>query len=200
MTDPRKKFFDGLAAECDLMLTSEDLGRLSGLVDSLGVSEGMHVLDVGCGTGVLFDLLRRKVESDGLVAGVDLSGEMARVAQRNFPFDNVFIVQTSVTDLPFGDSTFDLSVSFASFPHFSDKQKALREIGRVLRPGARFHIMHLQSSDELAKLHHGIGGAVGCDRLPSQNRLREMLAASDFGDVQVEDRSGLYLASAVNTK
>ncbi len=200
MSDPLKKFFDSLAAEWDLQFTAEDLERLSRLVDTLNAREGMDILDLGCGTGVLFDLLRRKVGSEGMVTGVDLSIQMARVAYRNFPFDNVTVVDANVINLPFLDSSFDMAVSFSAFPHFSDKVKALKEIRRVLKPKAMFHIIHLQSSGELAHEHHQTGGPIEHHELPSAPMLYEMFAASGFVNSNIKDHSGLYLASAENSK
>jgi ubiquinone/menaquinone biosynthesis C-methylase UbiE len=186
MRDSHKDFFDRLAEEWDLNFTAEDLERLSHLVDSLGVSEGMDIIDLGCGTGVLFDLLRRRVGPDGSVTGVDYSIEMVRVAHRNFPFDNVNVV--------------DMAVSFSAFPHFSDKQRVLKEVNRVLKSGAMFYIIHLQSSKDLASMHKRIGGPVEHDHLPTPEELRQMFSASSFTDVNIEDHPGLFLASAVNTK
>jgi len=198
--DIHQAFFDKLAAEWDLMFTAEDLERLSHLVDSLDVARGMDILDLGCGTGVLFDMLRRKVGPDGTVTGVDFSIQMARIAHRNFPFDNVTVVDADVINLPFQSSVFDMAVSFAAFPHFSNKQAALQEIDRVLKPNALFHIIHLQSSKELADMHLEIGGAVAHDELPSEAELRRMFADSRFTDISIEDHPGLYLASARNAK
>jgi ubiquinone/menaquinone biosynthesis C-methylase UbiE len=200
MRDPHQEFFDSLAAEWDLRFTAEDLERLSNLVGSLEVHQGMDILDLGCGTGVLFDMLRRKVGPDGSVTGVDFSREMARVAHRNFPFDNVNVVEADVCNLPFHDSVFDMAVSFAAFPHFADKQLALKEIGRVLKPGAMLYIIHLQSSKDIEQVHRRIGAPVAGDTLPTQEELRRMFAASCFTDVNIEDHPGLYLASAVNSK
>ncbi|MBD3257217.1 methyltransferase domain-containing protein [candidate division GN15 bacterium] len=200
MHDPHQEFFDKLAAEWDKTFTAEDLERLQHLVDSLEVDEGMDIIDIGCGTGVLFDMLRRQVGPGGSVTGVDFSIEMVRVAHRNFPFENVNVVDADVSNLPFVDSVFDMAVSFAAFPHFAQKQKALKEISRVLRRDARYYIIHLESSTDLAKMHQRIGGVVAEDRLPSEDELREMFEHSHFSDVNIEDHTGLYLASAVNTK
>jgi len=198
--DKHQEFFDKLAAEWDLMFTAEDLERLSHVVDKLEVKEGMDILDLGCGTGVLFDMLRRRVGPGGMVTGVDFSIQMAQKAHRNFPFDNVTVVDADAINLPFADSTYDMAVSFAAFAHFSDKKRALSELDRVLKPGARFYILHLQSSRELAEIHDRIGGVVREDKLPTEAELREMFVASNFEQIQIEDHPGLYLASAVNVK
>ena len=198
--DKHQEFFDRLAAEWDLMFTAEDLERLSHVVDRLEIREGMDILDLGCGTGILFDLLRRRVGPGGLVTGVDFSIQMAQKAHRNFPFENVTVVDADAINLPFGDSTYDMAVSFSAFAHFSDKKKALSELDRVLKPGAPFHIFHLASSLELAEEHNRIGGIVQDDKLPTESELREMFAASSFEKVSIQDHPGLYLATAVNVK
>jgi ubiquinone/menaquinone biosynthesis C-methylase UbiE len=198
--DKHQQFYDELAAEWDLMFTAEDLERLSRIVDRLGVAEGMDILDLGCGTGILFDMLRRKVGDRGSVTGVDFSLKMAQKAHRNFPFANVNVVDADAIMLPFVDSTFDMAVAFSAFPHFSDQQRAIDETHRVLKPNAKFYIIHLVSSKELSELHHKIGGVVANDEIPPADKLRAMLTASKLTNVVIEDHPGLYLASAVNSK
>lgn len=200
MQNLHQEFFDKLAAGWDLQFTAEDLERLSHLVEKLPINPGMSILDLGCGTGILFDFLRRRVGPAGLVTGVDFSLGMVRQARRNSPFSNLTIVQADACHLPFKDSSYDLAISFAAFPHFEDKAAAIREAGRVLKKGASFFIIHLASSEELAALHHRAGGAVASDMIPPEKELRRMLAEARFKDVQIEDRPGLYLASGVNAK
>lgn len=200
MHDKHQEFFDRLAEEWDLMFTAEDLERLIHIVDSLGVPENIDILDIGCGTGILFDMLRRKVGPEGSVTGVDFSFEMAQKAVRNFPFPNVNVVDADAVALPFADSTFDMAVAFSAFPHFSNQQLAIDETHRVLKEGGRFIIIHLESATEIAQLHQRIGGAVEKDELPADDKLREMFEASKFTDISISDHTGLYLAQAINTK
>ena len=198
--DQHQSFFDALAAEWDLRFTAEDLERLGHIVDRLGAEEGMDILDLGCGTGILFDMLRRRVGAEGSVTGIDFSLEMAVKAHRNFPFANVNVVDGDAVNLPFRDSTFDMAVAFSSFPHFSDQHEAVHAIHRVLNDGAHCHIIHLVSSREIAEMHHAAGGIIENDEIPSEERLRDMFADSRFEDVVIKDHPGLFLASAVNTK
>lgn len=198
--DKHQAFFDELAAEWDLAFTAEDLERLGHIVDSLNVKPDQQILDLGCGTGILFDMLRRRVGDNGSVTGVDFSFEMAQKACRNFPFANVNVVDADVTSLPFRDGTFDIAVAFASFPHFSDQQKALDEIHRVLKPASRLYIIHLASSRELNEMHRRIGGAVADDALPSEDHLRKMFQRSRYKDISIDDHPGLFVASAVSSQ
>ena len=75
-------FFDKCAPWWDAdMVRNEDL--IAMILDNGGIRENMHVLDVACGTGVLFpDYLKRNVAS---VTGIDISPEMAKIAQEKFP-------------------------------------------------------------------------------------------------------------------
>lgn len=200
MQDLHQEFFDNLAAEWDLQYTAEDLERLSHLVGKMPLSPGMSILDLGCGTGVLFDFLLPRVGTAGLVTGVDFSFGMTQQARRRCPFSNLTVVDANACRLPFRGSSYDMAISFAAFPHFEDKAMAVREVGRVLRRGASFYIVHFFSSGELAALHHRAGGAVAHDMLPPEKELRRMFAEAHFDEVQIEDRPGLYLASGVNAK
>ncbi len=134
------------------------------------------------------------------MTGVDFSLRMAERAHRNFPFDNVNVVDGDVVALPFRGSCFDMAVAFSSFPHFSDRPKALNETRRVLKSGASLHIIHLMSSKEISELHHRVGGAVAHDSLPNSAEMTQLLEAAGFVHVRVEDKPGMYLASAVNPK
>lgn len=200
MNDTHREFFDNLASEWDLHYTAEDLERLSNLMAKLEITEGMNILDLGCSTGILFDMLRRRVGDSGLITGVDYSLRMVEKAHRNFPFDNVTVVDADASNLPFLDSTYDLAISFESFPHFSKKQETLSEVDRVLKPGARIYIIDLASCKEVVEIHQSGGGVIKDDELPSDAELRRMFAASNFEQVQIQDHPGLFLASAVNAK
>jgi len=200
MHDKHQQFFDDMAAEWDLSFTVEDMERLSHIVDHMGVQKGTDILDLGCGTGVLFDMLRRKVGENGSLTGVDFSFKMIQKAHRNFPFENVNVVDADAMSLPFADNTFDMAVAFSAFPHFSDQQRAINEVHRILRNDMKFYIIHLTSSKEIAKIHHQIGGAVEFDEIPPEDRLRKMLNSSKFANITIEDYPGLYLATAVNSR
>jgi demethylmenaquinone methyltransferase/2-methoxy-6-polyprenyl-1,4-benzoquinol methylase len=200
MQDPHQEFFDLIASEWDLMFTTEDLERLSHIVDRLEVRSDMNVIDLGCGTGILFDMIRRQVGPEGSVTGVDFSLQMVLKAHRNFPFSNVNCIDGDVIALPFRSDYFDMGVAFSAFPYFSDKQQAVDEVHRVLKKDARFYIIHLQSSKELSAIHQKIGGVVENDELPSAESLTEIFHNSKFANVVIDDQPGHYLATAVTEK
>ncbi len=79
-------FFDNCAPWWDQDIIRNE-GNIAAILDNSGVKAGVHVLDVACGTGVLFpDYLKREVAS---VTGIDISPEMAKIAASKFPQVNV---------------------------------------------------------------------------------------------------------------
>lgn len=97
------------------------------------------VLDAGCGTGRVTDLLLARVPS-GMVVGVDADPDMVRVAQANLgtraPVVHGDITAVGLDDLGREDP-FDLVVSTATFHWVLDHDALFTNLARLLRPGGR---------------------------------------------------------------
>ncbi len=196
--DKRREYFDAFAEEWDKMFTAEDLEVLSFLIESFDIKKNDKIVDLGCGTGVLFDLLRRRVGPEGMVVGVDLSEEMVKKARKNFPFKNIMTIDADAEMLPLKSDLFDVAVSFAAFAHFTCQERVMEEASRILKKGCKFHIIHLLSSKELDTYHLKAGGPVADDHIPPLERMKEIFSQGNFVDVSIIDHPGLYLA--VGTK
>jgi len=196
--DKRREYYDAFVEEWDKMFTAEDLEILSFLIESFDIKEYDKIVDLGCGTGVLFDLLRRRVGPEGLVVGVDLSSEMVKKARKNFPFKNIMTIDADAEMLPLKSDLFDVAVSFAAFAHFTCQESVMVEASRILKKGGKFHIIHLLSSKELDTYHLKAGGPVADDHIPSLERMKEIFSSGNFVDISITDHPGLYLA--VGTK
>ena len=99
-----------------------------------GANGNRRILDAGCGTGGNLTWLRRYA-GNGEIYGIDLSVEALQFSRQNGPER---LVQASVTDLPFDDSSFDVVTSFdvlVQLPTSGADVEAIREMYRVLRPG-----------------------------------------------------------------
>ena len=190
----KRRYFDSIGDKWDKNLTAEDLERLSHIIDKLNLNRGLKVCDLGCGTGVLFDMLRRRVGEEGFITGVDFAHRVVHKARRNFPFHNIGVIEADVCRLPFASSAFDLVVSFAAFAHFSHKDEAIHEAYRVLKPGGRVVVIHLAGREEIARLHHRIGGPIDHDELPNRRQLQEMLNRGRFNHNELTETENLYLA------
>ncbi|MGH7749517.1 MAG: class I SAM-dependent methyltransferase, partial [Candidatus Dormibacteria bacterium] len=104
----------------------------------LGEVTGRRVLEVGCGSA---PCARWLVEQGAQVVGLDLSAGMLRYAGNAARETGISVplVQADATHLPFADSSFDLACSaFGAVPFVADSAAVMREIARVLRPGARW--------------------------------------------------------------
>ena len=106
----------------------------------LAPPKGARLLDLCCGTGDLsFHLMRHDPEAR--ITGIDFCEPMlarARERARHAGKGNAEFVEGDVTELPFADASFDGAIMGFSSRNIVDLERSLREIHRVLRPGARF--------------------------------------------------------------
>ena len=96
-----------------------------------GLEPGRRVLDVGCGVGAF---LRLVAERGGEPHGIDASEALIAFARTRLPDADLRVGE--MEDLPWDDDTFDLVTGFNSFFFANDMVAALREAGRVAKPGA----------------------------------------------------------------
>ncbi len=89
------------------------------------------VLDLGCGAGTF---LRAAADHGARVSGLDASPALLALAREHVP--EADLREGDLQALPFADGTFDAVTSFTSFWFAADPVEALREAGRVARPGA----------------------------------------------------------------
>ena len=114
------------------------LRSVSGTLRPLQLRNGLRVLEVGGGTGAFTVPLAERVAPDGEVYSVELQRGMLVQQERRVRGSeaaNIWLHQANALHLPFADSTFDRAVLIALLPMLPDKQHALRELRRVLKPG-----------------------------------------------------------------
>jgi ubiquinone/menaquinone biosynthesis C-methylase UbiE len=167
--------------------------RLRDLIKEFGVTPGERLLDVGTGSGVLIPYLRCLVGDSGQVCAFDLSHEMVKQAYQKQRSSDDIIVQANVHHIPFNSNVFDRVICFAAFPHFNDKGRAVREMGRVLRPGGTLIIAHLMSREELTE-HHAENESVARDVLPDDRRMTILFMEAMLSPPEITNRPGRYLA------
>jgi len=92
------------------------------------------VIDIGCSTGYLLEDVRRAIPDASLI-GVDLVAGGLRKAHENLP--DAELLLADACELPLKDASVDAAVSANMFEHIPDDERALAEVFRILRPGAR---------------------------------------------------------------
>ncbi|HET9139148.1 class I SAM-dependent methyltransferase [Actinophytocola sp.] len=109
-------------------------------IETLGVTAGEKLLDIGCGTGV--PAIRFAQRSGARVTGINVSREhlaRAEAAARTAGVsDRVSFRYGNAMALDFPDDSFDAAMAIDVFDHLSDRRKAFHETARVLRPGGYF--------------------------------------------------------------
>ncbi|MBN1874968.1 MAG: methyltransferase domain-containing protein [Anaerolineae bacterium] len=106
-----------------------------------GIHAGMKVLEIGCGSGGYTIAVARAVGPEGEVAALDIQPAMlhqlaAKLAQPTYQdIHNITLYEASAYDLPFEDETFDLVYMITVFQEIPDRDRALAEVKRVLKPG-----------------------------------------------------------------
>ncbi|MBQ04765.1 hypothetical protein CL673_08720 [Candidatus Bathyarchaeota archaeon] len=108
------------------------------LLREINIPEKPVCLDVGCGTGISTFELAKKIQDGGNIYGIDFSKLMIVQAKNNAERLGLVDIKFSTGDaeqLDFPDSMFDLVLSNQTLPFIPNKQKALTEMHRVLKPG-----------------------------------------------------------------
>ena len=159
----------------------------------------MLVLDLASGTGEPGISLAQRVGPRGSVTAVDQSSELLNIAAeraRNKKLSNFTTQQADAHRLPFADQRFDLATCRFGVMFFSDAQRALAELRRVLKPGARACFAAWGPMEQpywrttMKIVHRHVGGTVlqpgGSDpfRFSAPGSLSEMLSASGFHEVE----------------
>ena len=162
-------FFDRLAPQWDAdMIRYDDI--IGKILDVGNVKAGADVLDVACGTGVLFpDYLARNVAS---LTAIDISPEMARIAQNKFP--DVQVICGDVETTNFGKK-FDCIMVYNAFPHFPDPENLIRVLSNLLKPGGTLTVAHGMSRAQIDHHHKGTASKVSVG-LMHEDALAEIFA------------------------
>jgi SAM-dependent methyltransferase len=106
------------------------------VLDHAGVGAGTRHLDVGCGAGMAVMLSASRGAS---VCGIDAAEALLAIARERTPAGDFRL--GDIEALPFDDDAFDLVTGFNAFQYAGDPAQALREAGRVTRPGGTIVIM-----------------------------------------------------------
>lgn len=160
-------FFDRCAPQWDAEMIRDD-HIIDTILEIAGVRPGVHVLDVACGTGVLFpDYLKRQTAS---VTAIDISPEMAKIAAAKYPQVQVLCGDVEATQF---DRKFDVVMVYNAFPHFPNPAHLIEVLSGLVKPGGTLSVAHGMSRAALTRHHSGAASSVSIDLL-SERALAEL--------------------------
>lgn len=114
------------------------------------------VLELACGTGIVTKILRERLAEETRLVATDISEGMLGVAKSKQMEKKVEWKAADATSLPIKDGSFDMVVCQFGVMFFPDKNKAMSEIFRVLRPGGRvlFNVWDKLKFNDFARIAH----------------------------------------------
>lgn len=134
------RMFDSVAARYDLVnsLLSMGLDKRWRRAAARAIPTRARVLDLGCGSGKLGEMLAPRAR----VTGLDVSAEMLRTAQRAYGEQQSFVLGSAFA-LPFDDATFEGATSAFVLRNLSDLAGAFVELRRVVAPGGTIALVDI---------------------------------------------------------
>lgn len=132
----------------------------------LALQPGMHVLDVGCGSGRFTIPMAQQVGSKGSVLGIDIDARKLQRAQQRLQqasIKNVRFQRAGAGEGKLPDEQFDRALLFAVLGEMSDREAALAEIFQALGPGGILCITegfldpHYQSQERIRSFARAVG-------------------------------------------
>lgn len=188
------EFFDGLAARWDAEnpLDPEIVGKILDLTD---IRPGHSVLDVACGTGLLFPEFFARGASK--VAGVDVSASMIGECKKKYAGNkNVHLIRADFMACHF-DTPFDRCLIYDALPHFPDHPQLMRRAAGAVKPGGRLTIAMGESKEAVEAKLKALAPELSTS-VPEAKELAALLAPWFIIDVCISDGEK-YVVSGVRT-
>ena len=185
-------FFDRCAPSWDAgMIKSDEI--IGKILDNAEVDAGMDILDVACGTGVMFNYyLSRGV---ACVTGIDISPEMAKIAAKKYEHETrVQVICDDVEEHAF-DRKFDRIVVYNAFPHFPYPKRLIKILAGLLKEDGRLTVAHGMSREVIDNHHCGDASKVSNGLMTAENLKRIFDAHFDV-EVVISNRH-MYQVSGV---
>jgi len=171
------EFFNSTAEHWSPQLGQRELLILQNLSERIREQTKISdlILDVGCGTGILFPFLRQRK-----FVGIDFSLAMLHRSQQHSAPNLAGLVAADAHEFPFKDLSFGHIVFLSVIPHFDDKAQVFRESHRILKGRGSLSIVHFLPAARINEIHSKVGGPIAQDYLPSIKELGEALSENGF--------------------
>lgn len=156
------------------------------------LTEGETVVDLGSGGGLDVFLAAKLVGATGHAIGVDMTGDMVSLARKNAAkggYQNVSFYLAEIEAMPIPSGSVDCVISNCVLNLCEDKDAALREVFRILKPGGRLAISDIALKQALpAEVEQEVAAWTGCIAgALSIDGNRDKLQAAGFSEIDIHD-------------
>lgn len=163
----------------DMRYAEDQAAIYSVALKNLGLSGLGFVLDVGCGTGLLFGYIASSADE---IVGLDISKEtLLKARERAAKFQNVHLICADADAIPIKEKTFDHVFAFTIIQNLPKPPDTLKEIGRTAKPNAAILISGLR-------------------RIFSREIFQGILRKASLSIIALEDKEELQCYIAICTK
>jgi len=204
MNTTKASFFD---AQVQAGWAAEEYGeaerpKLERLLAQSELRPGHWVLEPGCGTGRLSEVLAQTVGPSGHLATMDISlGMVQACRERVAGLSWVRVEQMAVEEFEAEPASFDRVICHQVFPHFDDQPAALAHMVGLLKPGGVLTVVHFMPSAVINDTHRKAGTVVERDMLPQPEEMRRMVAQAGLSlETLVDDELGYLLKARLKSE
>lgn len=165
------------------------------VIENIKLSEGLHILDTGCGSGTILKRLSDKCDIHGF--GIDVEEKMLDEARVKCP--NMDIRLCPCHHTPFEDASFDAIIACMAYHHFPEKDKFAKEAARLLKTGGRLYISDPKFPYPVRKL---MNTALSFHKIAGEFFSADEIFSSfaSFGFEKVEAKSDAYAQIIIMTR
>ena len=136
--------YDLTAHIYDMRYAEEQAAKIEAALEKLTMETSAFILDVGCGTGILFDYVAEKVET---VIGLDISKKiLLQAKKRSKNFQNAHLILGDADNIPLRENIFTYVFGVTLLQNMPKPAKTLKEIGRVAKENATIVVTGLKKA------------------------------------------------------
>lgn len=163
-------FFDKCSEKWDENLKTDD-NKMNEIMDAAGIGQDKRILDIACGTGVMFNYYLNRDVSE--ITGVDISSKMIEICRKKFSNnEKINVICGDADEIEFCNK-YDCCMIFNAFPHFCSPLQLLKNLKKSVKTGGSITVAHDDGRNAIDKHHLG-------EAKPYSNGL---MSADDLVDI-----------------
>ena len=167
--------YDREAAIYNVQYLEEQNSKIEDIVNSIRFNQDDHVIDLGCGTGFLFEQISQKIK---ILVGIDLSINSLKEAKKRLKkSSNIALVRADADNIPFLNQFFDKIIAISLLQNMPNNLKTLEEMKRIAKSETVFAITGLKKKfSKVSFLNLLVSANLNVIRLSTDQKLKGYIA------------------------